>query len=343
MSVKQCWLWGIIGGIIIAAIIMFAADALSHGEGECLTDAVGNVPLSNGGWVKVVDHLEGTDLDGYAHGHRNQYYGKNGKTTKQNTEFYGMEFGDFFANCPTAPPPTTPSTSTYAPSSNRPIVSSDYYRSPYRPAPVVEIEVQCTEQWLQEFLWQGETMLGLRLLPHGIETISDLWNAYGLSVDKGNKIKVFIGGWASYDDVTPFLQGLANLQLQPNMGFVIEQTRGTLINIEGCPVENSQKIWIQEGNNLIGFPEVPDLFELPSDFLSDKVVSVKVQVGTPWGAVYHTINEVGNEGDEPLRAGQAIVLTSTEFHSVNLSEPVAAAPSVKRRGTLAMAWGAMKR
>ena len=108
MSVKQCWLWGIIGGIIIAAVIMFAADALSHGEGECLTDVGGNVRLSNGGWVKVTNHLEGADLDGYAHGHRNQYYGKNGKTTKQTSEFYDIEFGDFFANCPTAPPPSEP-------------------------------------------------------------------------------------------------------------------------------------------------------------------------------------------------------------------------------------------
>ena len=111
MSAKQCWLWGIIGGIVIAIAIMFAADALAHGEGECLTDVSGNVRLSNNGWVKVTDHLEGADLDGYAHGHLNQYFDKNGKTTKKTTEFYDIEFGDFFANCPSAsspPPPTTP-------------------------------------------------------------------------------------------------------------------------------------------------------------------------------------------------------------------------------------------
>ena len=108
MSTKQCVFWGIFVGVIFATIIMFAADALPHGEGKCLTDVAGNVRLSNGGWVKIIDHLEGTDLDGYVHGHRNQYYDKHGKTTKKTSEFYDIEFGDFFANCPSAPPPPKP-------------------------------------------------------------------------------------------------------------------------------------------------------------------------------------------------------------------------------------------
>lgn len=62
---------------------MWCADVLAHGEGKGLTDVDGNVPLSNGGWVKVIDHLEGADLDGYVHAHRKQYYDRHGNPTTQ--------------------------------------------------------------------------------------------------------------------------------------------------------------------------------------------------------------------------------------------------------------------
>lgn len=62
---------------------MWCADVLAHGEGKGLTDVDGNVPLSNGGWVKVIDHLAGADLDGYVHAHSKQYYDRHGNPTTQ--------------------------------------------------------------------------------------------------------------------------------------------------------------------------------------------------------------------------------------------------------------------
>ena len=345
----------IISAIILTMLVFTTAQVFAHGQGKCITDVDGDVFLKNDSWVKIDDHLSVDELkklqDGnYEHGHRNQYYDKNGNATTLSTSFFdkdgGVDKDEFYVDCPTAasPPPatvtTTPDTSVRSTVSQQYV--GTYYQQIVRKQPV-EVTPSCEEIDLQEFLWWGETLLALRVLPQGVSTIAGLWDAWGLSTEKGNSINVFFGNWIAYDNVTPLLQGTGDIPLEPNMGLMIEQTTGGLLNIKGCPVENSQKIWIQEGDNLIGFPEVPDLFELPSDFLSDKITSVKVQVGTPWGAMYHTINTVGDEGDIPLRAGQAIILTSTEFHSVNLSELPPAAPMAPRRGTLTMSWGAIKR
>ena len=361
--IKVLW-YIIVSAMVLAMFVMVTSKVFAHGQGKCITDPSGNVFLSDDSYVKIDGHLKGKKLDikgdekpPYLHGHRQQYYDANDNPTAPSTSFWDIDFDDpnspyygvfdkFYVDCPTAPSPP-PATVTRTPDTSVRSAVSQQYVGTYYPYPrivrkPVEVAPSCEEIDLQEFLWQGETMLSLRLLPQGVETISDLWNAYGLSVDKGNTIKTLLGNWATYDNVTPLLQGMADLQLWKNMGMVIEQTRGTLINIEGCPVENSQKILIQEGDNLIGFPEVPDLFKLPSDFLSDKVVAVKVQRGTPWGAVYHTIAAVGDEGDNPLRAGQAVILTSTEPHWINLSEPPPAAPMAPHAATLAMSWGAMK-
>ena len=121
---RQPRFWCEVIGICIVILLAIIMDAWGHGEGECLTDVDGNVPLSDGGWVKVTDHLEGADLDGYAHGHRKQYYDKNGIPTIRTTSFFSIDFddndSDFYADCPTAsrppeprrkpqpPPPTTP-------------------------------------------------------------------------------------------------------------------------------------------------------------------------------------------------------------------------------------------
>ena len=257
-------------------------------------------------------------------------------------EEYDVEPSDS-GNNPSVPPAevevVTPATVTRTPRTPaRSTVSQQLYYPGIVREPEVEVAPQCEEIELQVFLWWGETLLAPPVLPAGVETFADLWDAWGLSIEKGNKIKILVGNRNAYDDVSA-----EDEPFTPNQGLVIEQTIGNLLNLKGCPVKNSQKILIQKGYNLVGFPEVPDLFELPSDFLSNKIVAVKVQVGTPWGALYHTIDAVDDEGDDPIRAGQAVILTSTEPHWVNLSEPPAAAPRAPRQGTLATSWGAMKR
>ena len=106
---RQPRFWCEVIVICIVVLLAWLIEAWGHGEGKCLTDVDGNVPLSGGGWVKVTGHLEGADLDGYAHGHRSQYYDKNGIPTTLSTSFFNIaDNNEFYANCPPAPPPPEP-------------------------------------------------------------------------------------------------------------------------------------------------------------------------------------------------------------------------------------------
>ena len=180
--------------IILAMILtMFATSKVfAHGEGRCFRSATF---FRNGNFVKVVDHLEYEELgilqDGrYKHGHENQYYDKNGNETTPSTSFFNDAHEDFYVDCSTfSPTPTptstpTPTTVTRTPETSARSTVSQQYVGTYYPyprivrKPPVEVAPPCKEIDLQEFLWHGETMLGLRLLPQGVETISDLWNAW---------------------------------------------------------------------------------------------------------------------------------------------------------------------
>ena len=46
----------------LTMFILVSADVFGHGEGQCLKGQSGSARLSNGGWVKVVGHLSGTDF-----------------------------------------------------------------------------------------------------------------------------------------------------------------------------------------------------------------------------------------------------------------------------------------
>ena len=111
-----CLLFGTLIGMFVLVSMSWG-----HGEGKCLTDADGDVRL-NGGWVKVrshlsVDELEAKDDGKYGHGHRKQYYDKDGNPTSLSTEFFdtkGVIYdGEFYADCPTAPPLPEPETVEY--------------------------------------------------------------------------------------------------------------------------------------------------------------------------------------------------------------------------------------
>jgi hypothetical protein len=366
MSVKQCWLWGIIGSIIIAAIIMFAADALAHGEGECLTDAVGNVPLPNGGWVKVVDHLEGSDLDGYKHGHLNQYFGKNGKTTKKTTEFYDIEFGDFFASCPTAPPsPSTPITSTPTTSTTpEPVRVSTPTRARVRAstrASTVSRSSRVTEEVIEKIVedannqadkpvpklessyyrceaakafYAVEFQSGLdfhapKVMPAGVSTIAGLWERYHWVSESGGAFYILHAGiWFAYRGE---YENVGNLPIHPHTALVIEFNGETFRElIRGCVVADWDSLRLNQGMNLVGLPNQREDYAVPSDFLEDGVSVVIVERN----GQFYSIAQIGDAGDEALQAGDAVLL----FNSI-----VSAAPSVRRKGTLATSWGAMKR
>ena len=98
-----CLLFGTLIGMFVLVSMSWG-----HGEGKCLTDVDGNVPLSDDGWVKVVRHLTDAELkakdgDKYGHGHRKQYYDKDGNPTSPSTEFFDIADNDeFYADCPIA-------------------------------------------------------------------------------------------------------------------------------------------------------------------------------------------------------------------------------------------------
>ena len=145
--------WCGVIGICIVILLAWLMEAWGHGEGKCLTDVDGNVPLSNGGWVKIIDHLEGADLEGYVHGHRSQYYDRHGNPTGQSTGFFSIDFDDsnspyyasrdrYHADCPTAPPPRSSQSSTAPRSSNTPTLAETLDRIIKEdPEPPVDIEI----------------------------------------------------------------------------------------------------------------------------------------------------------------------------------------------------------
>ena len=99
----------IISAMILTMLVLATSKVFAHGESQCFTDTDGNVRLSNDGWVKIVRHLQGDDLKGYAHGHQKQYYDKHGEPTLLSTGFFDedgvIDDGEFYADFPTAPPP----------------------------------------------------------------------------------------------------------------------------------------------------------------------------------------------------------------------------------------------
>ena len=111
---KVLW-YIIISAMVITIFILVSSKVLAHDEGQCLTDVDGNVRRSNGGWVKVIEHLRGADLKEFVHGHRHQYYDRHGNPTGQTTNFWSIyvdgDDSDYLADCPTTTvdrPTTTP-------------------------------------------------------------------------------------------------------------------------------------------------------------------------------------------------------------------------------------------
>ena len=54
----------------------------------------------------------------------------------------------------------------------------------------------------------------------------------------------------------------------------------------------------------------------------------------------YLIGRAGDEGDTPLYLGQAVILITSMDITLDMSEPVSAAPSARSRVT--MSWGALK-
>ena len=191
-------------------------------------------------------------------------------------------------------------------------------------------------------------LIGFPLMPlTGIDTVGWLHYFFEWKLQRKNILfQVFVDErWVSYtgggrNEVNP---EVGDIPITPHLGILVnfnpksEESIGLL----GTP-QQSEVIDLESGIHLIGLPEVPANFNRASDFLSvDGVEWIKIGYGSP-----QTIDSEDDPDDQDLEAGQAIRISVTEDVTLDLRGLIpetAAAPSVRRKGTLATSWGAMKR
>ena len=198
--------------------------------------------------------------------------------------------------------------------------------------------------------WQIEDryqLIGFPILPSfGIDTVG--WLHYYLERKLQRRDILFQalvdGRWLSYrgggrNEVNP---EIGNIKITPHFGLMINFKRSEkTVGFLGTP-QYGEVIDLEPGTHLIGLPEVPANYQRASNFLSvDGVEWVKIGYGDP-----QKIDSVDDPDDQDLQAGQAIRISVTEDVTLDLRGLIpetAAAPSVRRKGTLATSWGAMKR
>ena len=132
--------------------------------------------------------------------------------------------------------------------------------------------------------------------------------------------------------------GNLRIPLWSHFGMIVKLDEAETMELEGVPLEGKPTVPIREGWNLIGLPELPSLYERPSDFLSDGICVVLITDETG----FQSIGRAGDSGDDPLYPGQGLLLQATAEMRLDLSSSVAAAPMARRFGILATSWGAMK-
>lgn len=323
--------------IIISAIIltMFAtAKVFAHGEGQCFTSTF----LRNGSWVKVVRHLSVEELKKlqggeYEHGHKNQYYDKNGNKTTPSTSFFnkdgGVDKDDFYVDCPTTPPPPAPPKKPISTvQTSEPVTPPSQSRTP------TTTRVY-TERHFYDFSEGASKFIGLPVLPVDVETVKDLWEVFRAEFENDIYFKLMVDGvWqTAYRGED---NGLGKIIVTPHLGINIGV--GSWITLQGVPVAGEQ-IELEPGVHFVGLPEIPSLYKRPSDLLNNNVAWVHVRKANKYPYIYGE----GDEGDDLFYAGQAFVIRIMEALTLDLRGEVASAPMTQRQGTLAASWGAMKR
>ena len=188
--------------------------------------------------------------------------------------------------------------------------------------------------------WQGFTLISFPVVPIGIKTIGDFYDAY--TYDGQHKFfnpptdKIFAlleGEWYVYNGEGT----IGDLPITPNLGVVLWLDFPSWLGIRGVP-QLGAEVEIRPGINLIGLPEVPAAYKRPSDFLSDIICVVM----TTDMEGLHLIGREGDPGDNPFQAGEAVILISTMETTLDLTAPtVSAAPSAYNKN-LTASWGAMK-
>ena len=341
----------IISAMILTMLVLATSKVFAHGEGRCFTSASRNTFLRNGSFMKVVDHLEDAELRRlqgglYKHGHRNQYYDRNGNPTTPSTAFFDIDgLYDVYVDCPTASQP--PSTTLQ----RTPVNGCD--PEPER-APV---SLTCDDLHLRfhintrfneichEWDFYEDYDVGIPVLPIEVETIAELWSHIRDTTGQELEIKFYVnGGIRTYDGSEREGHRDGNVEITPHFGFWVNQkTRVPIGGIQryGMEITLSIKEGRSYGIRFIGFPEVPANYQMVSDLLGDGITRVDTATKQGKEIIRHSVTQPGDEGDIAT-AGMGVVVRVDADVTLDLRGVTPSAPQAQRQGTLATTWGAMK-
>ena len=316
----------------------------------------------------------------YDHAHRKQYYDANDNPTSLSTEFFdkdgGVDKDEFYVDCPTASPaPPAPATITPPlPPQETPAPAPSPQKAEQKRSITQRVrESGASEEVIEEMTkqpqhvprdptcdtdfsvagiicwnWQIEDryqLIGFPVLPmQGIDDIGWLHYFFEWKLERHNLIfQVFVDErWLTFDGRNEANFEVRDIPITPHLAVMVNFKKSEVeIGVLGTP-QQGQIINLEPGIHLIGLPEVPANFNRASDFLSvDGVEWVKIGYSSP-----QTIDSIDDPDDVDIESGQAIRISVTEDVTLDLRGSIpeaAAAPSVRRKGTLATSWGAMKR
>ena len=209
------------------------------------------------------------------------------------------------------------------------------------------VEAAPIELVRHEWTWlKGYNLVSFPVMKEGIETVSDLYQAfYTIFNPPQDIIYVAIDGcWYGYNGQEGQIAG--DVQITPYLGVLMLMDWSATIAMSGVEQIGDGEVELKLGLNVVGLSELPSRYRVPSDFL--EVDGIEMVMTTAWDDEEYMNNlrlvgRAGDPGDTPLYLGQAVILITSVLLTLDMSEPVAAAPSVRRKGTLATSWGAMKR
>ena len=342
----------IISAMILTMLVLATSKVFAHGEGRCFTSASRNTFLRNGSFMKVVDHLEDAELRRlqgglYKHGHRNQYYDRNGNPTTPSTAFFDIDGlyddDELYVDCPTAsqPPSTTLQRNPVNSCDPEPIslLEADYSCEMLG----YELGVYCYDLDLTDSPW-----VSIPVISYQTETVADLWRYVRDTVGHEIDIRLLVNSiWSVYkgeDD-----NELGDVEISPYLGLNIH-FKG-VIGIPGMGFGEGDTVMFNApidtlDIHLLGFSVLPVGYEHLSDLLIDGVDFVKRRVRVDGNLFYKTITRenIDSEYDVLIEPGMAVMIRIREAVTFDLSgSDVLMAPMARRVGTLATSWGAMKR
>ena len=194
------------------------------------------------------------------------------------------------------------------------------------PEPVVMLEYHDYQ------FWKGYTLVGFPVLKPEIETIGDFYEAHTFFDSESEGIIVKIDeGWYFYNGHGP----IGEIPITPNLGVAVKLDWAHYLGMRGMAVAGGE-MDLHIGANLVGLPEIPSAYKRPSDFLNDSICLVIVEKqGT-----FYAVGKAGDNGDDLLSAGQALLIIASTEMTLDLSSSIAAAPNAYR--ILKTPWGKIK-